>query len=76
MIKKLSKPCWIALCDNCGECIFGNDFTSHFESKKELLERIKDEFDFDFIERVKGKIFCSQDCLITFQKKKACEEKT
>jgi hypothetical protein len=58
MIKRLKKPCWIATCDNCGEDLFGySEGILHFETKKELIEQIKEEAD------TQGKKhFCSTKC--------------
>ncbi len=76
MIVKKEKPCWIGLCDNCKEDLFGMEYVSHFEDKNELLERIDDELEMECVETFKGKHFCSKDCLTTFQqKKKECELK-
>jgi len=67
MIKENKKPCWVGLCDNCGECLFGADFVNHFDSKKELLERLEDEC--DYIIKSGKKYFCSEDCLDAYKKK-------
>lgn len=39
MIKKLKKPCYVVLCDNCGEDVFGySEYNPHFETKQDALE--------------------------------------
>jgi hypothetical protein len=60
MIKRLKKPCYIAICDNCGEEL-GYDYTVHCLTKEELLEILEE------IAEVDGKRhFCSQDCYNKF----------
>lgn len=63
--RKLTRPCWIAVCDVCGEHYGGEDGGSaHFSSKKEMLERMdRGEADAGW-ERRDGKLVC-ESCIGT-----------
>lgn len=56
MIKRLKRPCWIAICDNCGEGL-GESYVAHYPTKKELLENLE-----EFAEVVRKHHFCSHKC--------------
>ena len=69
-IRKFKKPCWTCDCDNCGDTLVDFDGIRHWDSKKELLEELKD---IDVL-HYKKYWFCSEICMNKFLEKRKVVE--